>query len=139
MTNKTKHEQAEGVWQFQHETPIDGDMGKYANDVFTFIYESNTVTLRLLTLRSGQWKSEDDFYKLSTKWEGNTLYYRPPFGNWAELATFEHEQFINIGSGKKRVFKKIRTDEVIQWNKGILKPNRQLHDYRIQPDGSVKQ
>jgi hypothetical protein len=139
MTNKNNHHlQAEGIWQFEKEIPIENDMGKLVNDIFTFVYEGDTVTLRLLTLRSGQWKSEDDFYKLSAKWEGQTLYYLPPFGSWTELAVFENNHFVNIGNGKKRIFRKIKEDEVVEWNKNILKEDRKPHDYRIQPDGSIK-
>lgn len=138
MTQKTEHSQAEGIWQFQKEVPVENDMGKLVNDAFTFLYEDDTVTLRLLTLRSGQWKSDDDFYKLSAKWEGDTLYYLPPFGHWTELAVFENNHFVNIGNGKKRIFGKIQSDEVVEWNNNILRKNRELHDYRIRPDGSIK-
>jgi len=138
MRNKNDRHQAEGTWQFEKEIPVEDDLGKLVNDVFTFLYEDDTVTLRLLTLRSGQWKSDDDFYKLSAKWEGNTLYYLPPFGSWTELAMFENDHFVNIGNGKKRIFKKIQNDEVVEWNRNILKANRDRHDYGIKPVGGIE-
>lgn len=133
------HRQAGGIWQLQKTLPIENDMGKVANDIYTFSYDPDdgTITLRLLTLHPGQWKSKDDFYKLSAKWEGNTLYYLPPFGDWTELAVFENNRFVNVGNGMQRIFEKIPEDKVVGWNKDILKP-RELHDYRIQPDGSLK-
>jgi hypothetical protein len=106
--------------------------------VFTFAYDGEYVTLRLLTLRTGQWKSADDFYKLQSRWEGNTLYYRPPFGSWTELASFEDGRFVNVGNGKKRIFGKITDEQVVPWNAAILSPGREAHDYRRQPDGSLK-
>jgi hypothetical protein len=143
MTNKNEHQQAEGIWQFEKEVPVENDMGKQVNNTFTFMYANDrdagdTVTLRLLTLRSGQWKTDDDFYKVLAKWEANTLYYLPPFGPWTELAIFEDDHFVNIGNGKKRIFQKVSKEEVVAWNHELLKEPRALHDYRIQPDGSLK-
>ncbi len=138
MASDLRH-RAEGIWQFKKSVPIEDDGGKQANDVITFVYhDDGTVTLRLLTLHPGQWKSEDDFYRLSTKWEDSALFYLPPFGDWTELAVFEDDRFVNVGNGKKRIFEKIGADQVIEWNKAILK-DRELHDYRIQPDGSIKE
>lgn len=135
MTKIHKHREVEGIWQFEKEIPVGNDLGKQVNDVFGFLHEDDTVTLRLLTLHPGQWKSDDDFYKLAARWEGDTLYYLPPFGSWSELATFENDHFINIGNGKKRIFRKIGSDEVVEWNRNILKANRERHDYRIKPVG----
>jgi hypothetical protein len=132
------HRQIEGIWQFESEEPVSEDNGKLVNDTFTFVYEDGTVTMRLLTLRPGQWKSDDDFYKLQARWQGDALYYLPPFGKWTELAMVEGDRFVNIGNGKKRIFAKVPGSEVVSWNRGILKPGRALHDYRIQPDGSLK-
>jgi hypothetical protein len=134
--NRTQ-QRAEGIWQFKKSITVSDDNGKVANDTFTFFYRGGKVILRLITLHPGQWKSDDDFYELSTRWEGDTLYYLPPFGDWTELAVFEDEHFVNIGSGVKRIFEKIAETEVADWNRNITTA-REPHDYRIKPDGSLK-
>lgn len=138
MKKHTKHTRARGLWQFQNEIAFKDDGGKHAHDVFTFAYDGEHITMRLVTLHPGQWKSADDFYKLESKWEGDTLYYRPPFGPWTELASFEDDHFVNVGSGRKRIFGRITSAQVIPWNAAILASKRGLHDYRMQPDGSLK-
>lgn len=137
MAMDDKHQQAEGIWQFKESIPVDDDKGKNVNDAITFAFHNGMVTLRLLTLRTGQWKSTDGFYTLAAKWEEDTLLYLPPFGEWTELASFEDGQFVNIGNGIKRIFKKISEDEIVNWNRNITTA-RETHDYRIQPDGSLK-
>lgn len=130
--------QAAGLWQFHQDVPWAGDPARQANDVHTFRYRGAEVTLRLLTLRAAQWKSPDDFYTLAARWDGDRLLYRPPFGPWTELAAFEDGRFVNTGSVRKRIFHRIDDDQVVPWNRAILTP-RTLHDYRRQPDGSLKE
>ena len=139
MTHDRQHDEAKGLWQFQGEVAFDHAPGLQANDVFTFTYDGGYVTLRLVTLRMGQWKSDDDFYTLQTRWEGDTLHYRPPFGEWTVLASFEDGRFVNIGNGKKRLFGKITAEQVVAWNAAILAPARPPHDYSISPNGSLKE
>ena len=85
----------------------------------------------------GQWRSDDDFYRLAARWDGDVLSYRPPFGPWAELAAYDGERFVNVGSGRKRIFRRIAPDDVVAFNRDILKDGREAHDYRIRPDGSL--
>jgi hypothetical protein len=127
-----------GIWQAKKEVNIDDDKGKEINEHYVFYYKGDSVTIRLINMHPVFWKSEDDFYKLKAKLENNTLYYLPPFGNWTELAVLENNQFVIIGNGKKRIFKRILPEEVFDWNKAILKENRSLHDYRVTPDGNKK-
>jgi hypothetical protein len=127
---------ATGLWQVSEEVPVADDGGRLANDVYIFRYDGDTVTLRLPTLRLGQWKSADDVYRLAAEWRGAALWYRPPFGDWVELATFEDDRFVDVGSGRKRIFGRIDESDVADWNAAILAP-REPHDYRQQADGSV--
>lgn len=137
MPQNGRSQRAEGIWQFEESVPAH-DAGKIANDTITFVYRNEKVVLRLATLKLGQWKSKDDFYVLSTKWVGDALYYLPPFGSWTELAVFDGERFANVGSGVKRIFKKISETEIVDWNRNITAP-REPHDYRTKPDGSLKE
>jgi hypothetical protein len=128
---------AQGLWQFDREEPVADDGGRQVNDCFTFALQGDQVTLRLLTLRLGQWKSPDDFYRLAARWQGRMLQYRPPFGDWADLARFERGRFIDTGNGKRRLFRRIQPDAVVAFNRAIL-DKRPAHDYRLGPDGKPR-
>jgi hypothetical protein len=128
------HGKAIGLWQLREtqSIPDDGD-GRLTNDAYIFRYDGDTVTLRLMSLRPGIWKSDDDFYRVDARWNGSMLEYRPPFGDWTELASFDGDHFEDVGSGVRRVFGRVGDDEVAEWNRGILKP-RERHDYSIRPE-----
>ncbi len=133
MSGETEHEDAIGLWQLRETQAVedDGD-GRLTNDAYTFRYDGDTVTLRLATMNPAMWKSDDDFYRVAARWDGNMLSYRPPFGDWAELAAFDGERFEDAGSGTRRVFGRITEDEVPEWNRAVLTP-REPHDYSTQP------
>jgi len=125
---------AQGLWQFQREEPVADDGGRQVNDCFTFVLHGDEVTLRLLTLHLGQWKTPDDFYRLAARWQGRMLQYRPPFGDWTDLARFERGRFTDTGNGKRRLFARIEPGAVAAFNRAIL-DQRAPHDYRLGPDG----
>jgi hypothetical protein len=133
MSGETEHEDAIGLWQLRETQAVedDGD-GRLTNDAYTFRYDGDTVTLRLATMNPAMWKSDDDFYRVAARWDGNMLSYRPPFGDWAELAAFDGDHFEDAGSGTRRVFGRITDDEVPDSNRAILRP-REPHDYSIPP------
>lgn len=135
MATDADHRNAIGLWQLQEtqEAPDDGSR-RLTGDAYTFLYDGDTVTLRLITLQHGAWKSEDDFYRLKARWDGDMLTYRPPFGEWQELASWTGDHFEDVGSGTRRIFGRIGEDEVAEFNRAILAP-RKLHNYSIQPTG----
>lgn len=128
--------QAVGLWQVKEDVPVQDDGGRLALDTYIFAFDGDTVVLRLITTTLGQWKSEDDFYRLAAECRGEALYFRPPFGDWVELAMFQDGRFVQLGSGRKRSFERIGAAEVADWNRAILTP-REPHDYRIRPDGTL--
>lgn len=132
MISKTQHGKAEGFWQVTNTKPTKDDFGKHVNDVYTFFYSGDHVILRLLSMHKEMWRSDDDFYKLLAKWDGNILYYLPPFGDFVELASFENGRFVNTGDGVVRIFSRIEPAQVKDWNADILK-HRYLHDYSTTP------
>lgn len=123
------HSDAEGLWQQSREVPATGAPGKSLDDTYTFRYEGGLVTLRLLVISSADWKVDDGFYVLKSRWEGNTLYYLPPVGQWTDLATFENGKFVMYGDGKKREYDRIQPAQVADFSKDILKPDRPPFDY----------
>lgn len=136
MTDAGGCRQATGLWQVQKDVPVPDDGGRPALDTYIFAFDGDTVVLRLMSPIRGQWKSEDDFYRLAAECRGAALYYRPPFADWVELATFEDGRFAQVGGERKRIFQRIGDTEVADWNRAILEP-REPHDYRIRPDGTL--
>ena len=127
------HEDAIGLWQLQETQQVaDDGSGRLTNDAYTFRYDGDTVTLRLATMNPAMWRSDDDFYRVEARWDGDMLTYRPPFGDWAELAAWVGGHFEDSGSGTRRIFGRVGEDEVPEWNRAVLAP-RELHDYSIQP------
>jgi hypothetical protein len=123
------HSDAEGLWQQSREVPASGSDGKTLSDVYTFRYQAGLVTLRLLTVGKTSWRSPDSFYTLKSRWQGDTLEYLTPVGDWVALATFEHGQFVATGDAKRREYARIAPDQIADFSAGILKPDRPAFDY----------
>jgi hypothetical protein len=127
------HEDAIGLWQLQETQQVDDDgSGRLTNDAYTFRYDGDTVTLRLATMNPAMWRSDDDFYRVESRWDGDMLSYRPPFGDWAELAAWVGDHFEDTGGGTRRIFARVGEDEVPEWNRAVRAP-REPPDYSIQP------
>jgi hypothetical protein len=125
---------AQGLWQYVRDEPVADDGGRQANDCFTFRLDGDHVVLRLFTLNADARLSPDDFFRLAARWQGRMLQYRPPFGDWADLARFERGRFVDIGNGKRRIFARIEPSEVAAFNRDILRP-RKAHRYGQALDG----
>lgn len=125
------HSDAEGLWQQSQEVPAPGTEGKTLSDIYTFKYQAGLVTLRLMTVSKVSWRSPDGFYTLKSRWQGDTLEYLTPVGEWVELATLEHGQFVATGGGKRREYSRIPDAQIADFNAGILKPDRPPHDYAM--------
>jgi len=124
------HSDAEGLWQQASEVPAPGTEGKSLSDIYTFKYEHGLVTLRLLATAKVSWRSPDGFYTLKSQWQGDTLQYLAPIGQWTDLAVFENGRFVASGDGKRREYARITPDQVADFNADILRPDRPVHDYQ---------
>jgi hypothetical protein len=122
------HSDAEGLWQQAREVPAPNAQGNLP-DTYTFRYEQGLVTMRLLVVSKASWRSDDGFYTLKSRWDGNTLYYLAPIGEWSELATLDGGKFVLYGEGKKREYERIQPDQVADFSKPILAPDRAPFDY----------
>jgi len=127
--NAMTHSDAEGLWQQAIEVPAPGTEGKSLSDIYTFKYEHELVTLRLLATSKVSWRAPDSFYTLKSRWERGTLQYLPPLGPWTDLATFEDGKFIALGDGKRREYARITPDQVAEFNADIRKADRPAFDY----------
>jgi hypothetical protein len=48
-----------------------------------FYFDGETVVLRLHTRKSWMTRSPDDYYRVRSRWSGDTLEWLPPFGSWS--------------------------------------------------------
>lgn len=124
------HGDREGLWQQSREVPAPGTEGKNLPDTYTFKYEREQVTIRLMVLSSATWVSPDGVYALKSRWQGDTLQYLAPSGQWADLAEFENDRFVVSGDGFKREYARVTPEQVPAYNADIVKLGRQLFDYR---------
>lgn len=123
------HGDAEGLWQQSREVEAPGTEGKSMSDASTFRYEDDHITLRLMVISKLNWKSPDGFYTLKSRWQGDTLEYLAPLGQWTPLAAFHDGKFVASGDGKTREYVRISPDQVSTEDADILKPGRAVHDY----------
>lgn len=126
-----------GYWQI----PIESRSIKVDNTVlgsgnYLFFLDRNSVTLSLWTMKEWMWKSEDDYYKLSSKWNHDSLFYLPPFGEWTFLAKFDGTNFIKKEQNVIFKYNKIKANEIDSIDSVILK-KRKLHDYKIKPTDGI--
>jgi hypothetical protein len=123
------HADAEGLWQQSREVPAPGTEGKSLLQVHTFKYQSGLVTMRLLVISSATWASPDGVYTLKSRWQGDTLQWLAPSGQWDDLADFKNGRFVISGDGVMREFARITPDQIVDYNAAILKPDRPVFDY----------
>ena len=130
MNDRSGCTQAAGLWQVKEDVQVDDDAGRLALDTYIFAFDGETVVLRLTNRHAGQWKSDDDFYRLAAECRGEALYIRPPFADWIEIATFEDGRFIQMGSGRKRIFERIETP---RWPRGTARSSPRANRTTTEP------
>lgn len=87
-------------------------------------------------MKEWMWKSEDDYYKLSSKWNHDSLYYLPPFGEWTFLAKFDGTNFMKKEQNVSFKYEKIKPNNIDSTNLSILK-KRELHNYKTKPTNRI--
>jgi hypothetical protein len=99
-----------------------------------FHYDGEFVTLRLVTLKGWMWRSEDDFYRLETRWVGGKLQCHLPFASFEPVATFQGDHFVYQDTTLDLTwdFAKVGERDLALQDRVILNP-RKPHDYRIKP------
>lgn len=126
-----------GYWQIPIKSrSIKGDNTVLVSVNYLFFLDGNSVTLSLWTMKEWMWKSEDDFYKLSSKWNYDSLFYLPPFGDWTFLAKFDGANFCKKEQNVSFKYNKIKPNNIDSIDMAILK-KRELHDYKIKPTDGI--
>lgn len=134
---ETTSEKAIGIWEVPPEKQrLEGDNWIAHPHPHIFSYDGEYVTLFLFTEKEWMWKTEDDYYKLKTEWQDDSLFYQPPFGVMTYLATFKEGKFQKSQQLPERehiwVYEKITEVEVSEADKALI-VERKIHDYSTRP------
>lgn len=101
----------------------------------SFRFDGKYITLHLMRTKLWMWKTDDEFYRVKSKWVGDDLYLLPPFGTWTKLATFTNGHFErSYDSGATRVYERVQARQLAEDEWPLLLP-RTPHDYAITPRG----
>jgi hypothetical protein len=110
-------------------------------DIFKF--DGTYLTAHYLCLWSWTpppWASKDSYYKMATKWVGDTLKYLTPHNNWEEIGVYEDSAFSTIYpltdtlgnvSNYTLYFRKIQPSQVADYEKPILKYRKVFNYDRV--------
>jgi len=101
--------------------------------VVRFLYDGESVTLQLLTEHAWMYRTRDDHYRVASRWNGDVLQYRPPFGQWAALARFRDGHFESIGDKPPWRYLDVRSRAGCEADDLPLLAARPVHDYTIEP------
>jgi hypothetical protein len=98
-----------------------------------FLYDGETVTLLLFSEKDWMYRSPDDHYRLASRWQGDVLQYRPPFGTWTDLARFRDAGFETVADSPRWRFQMVPDRAACDRDDLSLLADRPLHDYSIKP------
>lgn len=124
-----------GVWRLEMPQQHGKSTPRWRPGVSCFLYDGKYVTLRLFTEKEWMWKRQDDHYRVAAMWKGDKLFYRPPFGRWEYLATFQPKLRRFTLQHKTITFRFLAVQELpsLRAQERILLLPRPPHDYRIKP------
>jgi hypothetical protein len=111
-----------GIWQAVPKPPSAGGPD-------SFRFDGQYVTLQLMTTKAWEWSPNDSHWRLESRWEGDDLYCRGPYGNWWKVATFVNGRFENEAGG---VFRKAGWWSLGGYERSLLW-NRSPYDYSLTP------
>lgn len=127
--------EAVGLWRIppsDRERRVSADVRAYPGTM-RFLYDGQTVTLRLFTEKDWMYRSPDDHYRLATRWQDGLLQYRPPFGVWTDLARFRAGRFETPGGDPPWQFEAVASRDACEPDDLPLIAERAAHDYSIKP------
>jgi hypothetical protein len=97
-----------------------------------FHYDGAHVTLMLFTEKQWMWRRPDDIYRLESRWQGDELQYRPPFGDWTRLALFRDGHYETPDDTGPWIYEHV-ADDAKDADDRKLDDDRPAHDYAIKP------
>lgn len=98
-----------------------------------FLYDGDYVTLFLYPKSPPSWQSEDNFYKMKSKWVNDSLYYLHPNGAWLYIAKFDGTSFLTSYKTEKLIwkYKKINKEEIDKDHISILKDRNEIVNTKL--------
>ncbi len=111
-----------GIWRVSREEPVADDGGRAAANVPMFAFDGATVALRLRTVHQWQPRPPDDVFRLPARLADGELTYQAPNGAWVDLARFEDGRFVDIGSGRRRIYELIAPGDLDPRDRALVRP-----------------
>lgn len=111
-----------GIWRVSGEQPVVDDGGRAAANVPIFAFDGATVALRLRTVHQWQPRPPNDVFRLPARFADGELTYQAPNGAWVDLARFEDGRFVDVGSGRKRIYEPIAADDLDPPDRPLVLP-----------------
>jgi hypothetical protein len=99
-----------------------------------FYFHGDSATMQLTPWKAWMWRSEDDYYRVKTKWVNEELHWLAPFGGWSKQATFRNGRFELEGDDVVWIYERVAPKNVRDDLLPLLK-KREIHDYSITPLG----
>ncbi|MES2555295.1 MAG: hypothetical protein V4604_04040 [Bacteroidota bacterium] len=130
-----------GIWKVTKDSYHEGMDGEnhWVLGVYPgiFNYDGTYITTAYFCLwrhTIPKWVREDGYYKLRSKWSGDTLAYLTPLGDWNNVGVFRNGLFASTSvvndSSYVIHFEKIVRSEVPDYEKVIFNP-RKPHNYAL--------
>jgi hypothetical protein len=134
VAENPSHPEAAGVWRVplaerRRESPgivqVPG--------VVRFMYDGETVTMFLATMKGWMYRAKDDHWRMKSEWQGDVLYYLPPFGRMEPLARWKDGRFESTVDTPPYVYENVPSEAACDPEEKILVRPRERHDYSIKP------
>lgn len=135
MNNLKELNKAIGYWQIskeeQHNKKNKCILEPPGADVF--LYDGSFVTLFLNPKSPPLWQSEDNYYKMKSKWVNDSLFFLHPKGAWLYLAKFDGTSFLTDNKDENVIwkYKKINKEEIDNDHISILKDRNVILNTRF--------
>ena len=127
--------EAVGLWRVpasERERRISASVRAHPGTI-RFLYDGQTVTLFLFSEKDWMYRTRDDHYRLASRWQGDLLQYRPPFGVWTDLARFRDGHFETAHDEPPWHFERVSSRDACAPDDLPLLAERTVHDYSIKP------
>lgn len=116
-----------GAWKRDLEEPAETPPDKHLiwHDAFV-IHPDGSVSVHLLAISPQPTDSPDGVYRMETRWQGETLFYRLANGLEVELAGWRDGRFEMVGDGLRRSYRRIEPGELPAIHQPLLDAERPL-------------
>lgn len=145
LVEVSKSDSTHGIWKISDPTHFGSGGSDSIKTVIlmipsTFVYDGTFVTARFIFIskvyEKFPWKSEDEIYKMKSKWSGDTLKYMTPFNDWKMMGVFKGGTFYTYYQDQDSLhtytFKKMNADDLSDYDKPLTN-KRSPFRFRVKP------